>query len=84
MNFLLFNKSKKINIPDTYIKMYEENVAPFNEKRAEYLAVTSNLTHNNTEEEIEAGIIKGIQEEVDAYIHKDFIIQKAKDTGLIE
>ena len=52
---------------DKIMKEYEESVVPFNAKRAEYLAVTSGVDENSTEEEILAGIIEGIHEEIETY-----------------
>lgn len=83
MKYHIFNGKKEIEIPEEFINLYEKNVAPFHEERAEYLAITSDVDENNTEEEIVAGIIEGICDEVEVYQNKDFIIQKARDMELI-
>ena len=83
MEFSIFNNTKHIKISDKLIKEYEESAVPFTLKRAEYLAVTSGMDENNSEEDIRKGIIEGIYEEINLYENKYSIIMQAKEMNLI-
>ncbi len=64
MKLSIFNNTKLIMINDSLIMDYEKSVAPFTAKRAEYLAVSSGMDENSSEEDIRKGIIEGIKEEI--------------------
>ena len=83
MELSLFNNTKHVSINDNLIKEYESSVVPFTAKRAEYLAVTSGMDEDSSEEDILKGIIEGINEEIYLYRNKASIIKEAKDKGLI-
>ena len=83
MEYSIFNNTKRVIIDDALVKEYESSVVPFTAKRAEYLAVTSGMDENSSEEDILKGIIEGINEEIDLYRNKSSIIKEAKDKGLI-
>ena len=83
MEFTIFNNAKKVQISDSLIKEYEENVVPFKSKRAEYLAITSGVDENSSEDEVRKGIIEGIYEEINLYKNKYTIIKQAKYLNLI-
>lgn len=83
MEYSIFNNTKRITIDDDLIKKYESLVVPFTEKRAEYLAVTSGMNENSSEEDILKGIIEGINEEIYLYRNKYSILKEARDKGLI-
>lgn len=83
MDYLLFNNTKRVVIDDDLIKKYERFVVPFSAERAEYLAVTSGMDKDSSEEDILKGIIEGINEEVYLYKNRYSILQQAKDKDLI-
>ena len=83
MEFSIFNNTKHIIINDMLINEYKESVVPFTAKRAEYLAVTSGMDKNSSEEDIRKGIIEGIYEEINLYKNKHSIITQAKEMSLI-
>lgn len=83
MEYLIFNNTKRVIIDDNQIKKYERFVVPFSAERAEYLAVTSGMDKDSSEEDILRGIIEGIDEEVFLYRNRYSMLKEAKDKGLI-
>lgn len=83
MEYLIFNNTKRVIIDDILIKKYERYVVPFSAERAEYLAVTSGMDKDSSEEDILRGIIEGIDEEVFLYRNRYSMLKEAKDKGLI-
>ncbi len=83
MEYIIFNNTKRIKIDDNLIKKYERFVVPFSAKRAEYLAVTSGMNENSSEEDILRGIIEGIDEEVFLYRNRYSILKEAREKCLI-
>lgn len=83
MEYSIFNNTKRIRIDDELIKDYESSVVPFTAKTPEYLAVTSRMDENSSDEDILKGIIEGINEEIYLYRNKNLIIKEARDKGLI-
>ena len=83
MIFSIFNNKKTVNISDDKINLYETHVAPFNVKRAEYLAVANDCDENTPENIIEKSIEDNIITEVEIYKDKFNILCDAVKSGVI-
>lgn len=72
----------QIDIDSALVSSYEENVAPFDDRRAEYLAVTSGCDETTDAKTIGQKVAKAIGEEVSVYKDKETIATKAKNSGV--
>ena len=81
--YFIFSGKMMISINKELADLYEQNVAPFNAKRAEYLAVSGGLDENSDRSSVEKEIEKGILEEVNIYRNKEEILQKTLEEGII-
>ena len=81
--YSIFN-NKTVSIPDEAIARYERAVQPFNAHVAEYLAVTSDCEPEDPASVLEAGILTGINEEIQVYGDRHNIVRMAKDAGLFD
>lgn len=79
----IFNDKKTVYIGKDYVELYEKNVAPFNEKRAEYLAVSGGADEDSDEAALSIVIENGIREEVNVYRNKESVIAMAEEQGII-
>ena len=81
--YRIFNDTRTVYIGKDYVELYEKNVAPFNEKRAEYLAVSGGADEYSDEAALSIVIENGIREEVNVYRNKESIIAMAATQGII-
>ena len=65
MKYTVFNK--EINIPDEIIQLFEDNLEPVNNRKAEYLAYVEGGDGSLECKEIENKIIKGMINELSLY-----------------
>ena len=64
ITFQIFNNRKTIKLPENIIREYELTVAPVNERRLEYLALTSGGNAQDSAEKLSNDICKGLKEEI--------------------
>ncbi len=83
MNFHIFKKKICIPIEQEMVTEYINLVGPFTDETAEYLAVTSGCNETSSLEELQRGIYDGIKEECEVYGHREEIVAKAIEKGLI-
>ena len=83
MNFWIFKKKICVPIEQSMVAKYAGSVGPFTDKTAEYLAVTSGCNEDSSLEELQKGICDGIKEECEVYDHREEIVAKAIEKGLI-
>lgn len=82
--YRIFNDKKTVYIDKDYVELYEKNVAPFNEKRAEYLAVSGGADEDSGEAALSIVIENGIRAEVNVYRNKESIVAMAATQGIIQ
>jgi hypothetical protein len=77
ITFHIFNGTKAVPVPEKYVNYYIEKAQyPVDDRRAEYLAVSSGGTKDDTVEKLAKDIIDGLLDEADfqekalRYAHK--------------
>ncbi len=83
MKYRIFQGTVTVDVPDKLIKLYEDNVTPFSNMTAAYLAESSGCNESSSITDIEAGIIDGIKDEVYAYSRRKEIISMAERKGIL-
>ena len=73
----------EIELDSDIILLYEQNVAPFHDKKAEYFAITSGCNKLDSKIHLEQLITKAIKDEIALYKDKESIVRQAKEAGVI-
>jgi hypothetical protein len=67
MKFNVFNNTKIISLADDIVKLYEDNVAPMDFHRAEYLIISSGVKEDDCIETLNYALKSGALEEIEAH-----------------